>query len=250
MKIQLALVFSVFATAGSFAAVGDSIDSLATLSGRTYRGVTIAQVTPDGVFFRHANGAGKVLFSDLPSDVRQRLGYDAKKAETYEKERAEKRERERLACIERDKEIAKAKASAFTAAAAQANMIRAQYSAAACQPAAYGYNMTYPVIWGFGGGYGWYTDRVASPSYGGRAYYKVRRPLNAMGAGGQPFGARQITHGAPPYSGAYSGTVRFSNGVPALNSSFSPTPAMLQSPGVRGTATGPVNITLPAGRGR
>ena len=81
MKIQLALVFSVLATAASFAAVGDNIDSLATLSGKTYREVTIAQVGPDGVFFRHSNGAGKVLFSDLPGDVRQRLGYDSKKAE-------------------------------------------------------------------------------------------------------------------------------------------------------------------------
>ena len=251
MKIQIALVFSVFATAAGFAAVGDNIDSVSTLSGRTYRDVTIAQVGPDGVFFWHSHGAGKVLFADLAGDVRQRLGYDSKKAESYEKERAERRERERLACIERDTAIAKAQASASLAAAAQANAIRAQYSVAAAQQATnYGYGMTYPMIWGFGGGYGWYTDRVPSPCYGGRASYTIKRPLNPFCVGNQPLVTRQITHGAPPYSGTYSGPVRFSNGVPALNSSFRATQAGRQPPVVRGTATGPVNITLPARSGR
>jgi hypothetical protein len=251
MKIQLALVFSLLATTAGFAAVGDRVDSLATLSGRTYRDVTIAQVGPDGVFFRHSNGAGKVLFTDLAGDVRQRMGYDSKKAESYEKERAARRERERLACIKRDGEIAKARASASLAAVAQANAIRAQYIVAAAQQAPnYGYGMTYPMIWGFGGGYGWYTDRIPSPGYGGRAFYTVKRPLNPSCVGNQPFSTRQITRGAPPYSGTYSGPVRFSNGVPALNSSFSATPAGRQPPVVRGTATGPVNISLPARSGR
>lgn len=259
MKIQFALVFSVLATAAGFADVGDNITSLTTLSGKTYRGVLIAQVTSDGVLFRHANGAGKVLFSDLPGDVKQSLGYDPIKAESLEKEAAARRERAHLACIERDTEIAKAQAGASIAAASLGRVTQALYAVAASQQAAStGNDVMYPFVYGFGG-YGWYTVRVPSPSYGGRAFYTVRRQVGPAGigassliqgnmaapnrcppdnthrtanitlmsgpgtnrSGGQPFSAGQITTGGP-YSGASSSRTAFTNGVPALNSSFVP----------------------------
>jgi len=260
MKIKLALVLSILATAPSFADVGDGSNSITTLSGRTYRGVAIAEVKPDGVFFRHSNGAGKVLFSDLPSDVRQSLGYDAKKAESYEKEIAARRERERLASIERDKEIAKAQASASAASAAQARLIQAQYIAAADQQSAnYGYGMSYPIVWGYGGGYGgsygggygrggstgWYNERIPSPSYGGRAYYTVKRPVPSTSPYVQPFSAGRSTHGGP-YSPGHEGKARFTNGVPALSSSFSHAPARHSGPAVTGTGSRPIGSSRPA----
>lgn len=268
MKTQLALVFSVLATAASLADVGDNITSLTTLSGKTYRGVLIAEVNPDGVLFRHSAGAGKVLFSDLPSDVRQSLGFDSKKLETYEKDLAARRERERLALIERDKEVAKAQATAFTAAAAQANVVQAQYALAASQQSsASNYGLGYPVVWGLGGGYGWYTDRIPSPSYGGRAFYKVKRQVGITGGGPRissadfaenrcrptvtayhsiPAGPGRTPHHVP-YSGNYSGTSAYTNGVPALNASFVPSHSAARPPVM---PAAPARSAPPAGRGR
>lgn len=269
MKTKLVLVFSALATAVSLADVGDNITTLTTLSGKTYRGVLISQVSPDGVLFRHANGAGKVLFSDLPGEIRQALGYDAKKAEAYEKDLTDRRERERLACIDRDKEIAKAQASAFTAAAAESNMIQAQYIAAASQQGGYGYGESYPVAYG----YGWYNQgpgRFASPTNGGRgygnsdrqpdqpqgvycgtAYRTIKGNPNANRNEGQPFSAGQIKTGVP-YSGTNPGTARFTNGVPALGTSFAPSRAPSRAPGGMGAGgrPTPTGAPSPAGRGR
>lgn len=213
MKIQLALVFSVIATSVGFADVGDNVTSITTLSGKTYRGVLVAEVNPDGVLFRHANGAGKVLFSDLPSDLRQALGYDAKKAEVYEKDLTARRERERLACIERDKEIARSQASAYNAAAAQARVAQVQYAAIASQ-SSYGYGYNYPVAIGWNG-------------WGGYRHAATTRTTNHATA--IPFRAGQISSGVP-YAG--TGNARFTNGVPALGSSFVPAQPRAHAPAV------------------
>ncbi|MBX7208381.1 MAG: hypothetical protein K1X78_08735 [Verrucomicrobiaceae bacterium] len=216
MKTKLVLVFSAVATA-CLADVGDVVNSFTTLSGRTYRAVTIAQVQPDGVTFRHSRGAGKVLFSDLPADLRRQLGYDAKKADAYEKDLMARRERERLACIERDKELAKARASASAAAAAQARACEARYAAVAMLGGGVtdsggmltGYTYPWALDW-----YGWLGNHPR------RALGFDRRTPAA--SGGHPFSAGQIVNG-PAYSGATHGA-RFTNGVPALGSSFSAAP--------------------------
>lgn len=222
MKTKLTLVFCALAAAAS-ADVGTTASVVTTLSGKTYRSVQISQVTPDGVYFRHANGAGKVLYADLPADIRENLGFDAKKAEVYEKDCAERRAKERLAAIERDKEAAKAQANAAIAYAAQANVATAQLALATAQQAAagaygYGYASTYPVVWG-SGGWGWYDERVPSPSYGGRAYYTVRRWVRQPYTFQEPFRAGQIASSVP-YSPNQVGNAPFTNGVPALGASF------------------------------
>lgn len=212
MKTQLALVFSILAASDLHADVGDNITSITTLSGKTYRGVLVAEVNPDGVLFRHANGAGKVLFSDLPSDLRQALGYDAKKAEAYEKDLATRRERERLACIERDKEIARSQAGAYNAAAAQARVAEVQYAAMVGQQG-YGIGYNYPVAIGWDGWRG---------GHRGAATTRTAKPAAAI-----PFRAGQISSGVP-YAG--TGNARFTNGVPALGSSFVPSQLRPQAP--------------------
>ena len=158
MKAKLILVITTLAASSALADVAEDLHTFTTLSGKTYRGVLVAQVSPDGVSFRHSNGAGKVLFADLPSEVRQSLGYDAGKAEAYEKDLAARRERERIARMDRDKEVAKAWAGASAAAAAQAGALQAQYIAAMSQQQAStaGGSFGWPV-WG---GYGW--ERIQS----------------------------------------------------------------------------------------
>lgn len=148
MKIKLILAASLFAHCAAVADQGEAV-TLRTLSGKTYRGVTIAKVDPDGVCFRHSNGAGKILFSDMPSDLRHDFGYDAKKAAAYEKDIETRKEKARTARIERDREVAKAHAAAYEAAAAQARLATAaEYRVAAVQGAGMGYGA---IPWGLGG---------------------------------------------------------------------------------------------------
>lgn len=62
------------------------LEKIITLTGKTYRQCEIVRVYPDGVSFTHANGAAKVLFTDLSQELRQRLGYDPAKAAVYQRE--------------------------------------------------------------------------------------------------------------------------------------------------------------------
>jgi hypothetical protein len=79
-------------TAAAALAHAAPIAKITTLTGKTYRQCQIVRVHPDGVSFRHADGAAKVLFTDLSKEWRARLGYDADKAAAYQQELADKRE--------------------------------------------------------------------------------------------------------------------------------------------------------------
>jgi hypothetical protein len=85
-----------------------TIEKLTTLAGKTYRQCEIFQVHPDGVSFTHAKGAAKVLFTDLPKEWRDRLGYDPKKAAAYAQGLEEKRRKEEEARAEIQKQRAQA----------------------------------------------------------------------------------------------------------------------------------------------
>ena len=87
-------LFLLALTAMLPATVMATIDRITTIRGKSYRQCEIVRVHPDGVSFTHANGAAKILFTDLPESWRKRLGYSPAKAEAYEKELAEKRERQ------------------------------------------------------------------------------------------------------------------------------------------------------------
>jgi hypothetical protein len=84
-------------TAAATLAHAAPIAKITTLTGKTYRQCQIVRVHPDGVSFRHANGAAKVLFTDLSKEWRTRLGYDADKAAAYQRELADKREADKAA---------------------------------------------------------------------------------------------------------------------------------------------------------
>lgn len=76
--------------------------TLLSLKGVLYEEVTVRKVEPDGLSIMHKNGATKVLFKDLPLDVRQKYDYDEKKAEEYAKSMAE--QQQRVAAAENAKE--------------------------------------------------------------------------------------------------------------------------------------------------
>lgn len=89
MKALAPALLILLATAPLSAA---GIDKITTLLGKTYRQCEIVKIHPDGVSFTHANGAAKVLFTDLSTEWRTRLGYDAAKAEAYQRELEQRRQ--------------------------------------------------------------------------------------------------------------------------------------------------------------
>lgn len=62
--------------------VGSSLcfgENITTLKGKTYTGVTVQYVEPDGIMIKHSAGLGKVFFSELSPELRDKYGYDPEK---------------------------------------------------------------------------------------------------------------------------------------------------------------------------
>ena len=94
-------------TATAILAHATPIAEIKTLRGKTYRRCEIVRVHPDGVSFTHANGAAKILFTDLPKSWRTRFGYDPEKAAAYETEVNERRKKIAAARAREDAELSR-----------------------------------------------------------------------------------------------------------------------------------------------
>ncbi len=97
--------------APSPAASHAEVTTITTLRGRSYHQCRISQVHPDGVSFFHANGAAKILFTELPESMRQKFGYSKQRAEEFQREQAtrqflerERQEKARLEAAERQRQ--------------------------------------------------------------------------------------------------------------------------------------------------
>src|SRR4051812_34416926 len=75
--ITLALAAAVFAA--------DSLppNELTTLKGKTYRGVKVTKIEPDGIRIVHDGGLAKVVMEELPESWRERFNFDPAAAEQY-----------------------------------------------------------------------------------------------------------------------------------------------------------------------
>lgn len=108
MMKTLLLLFTLLLSATQAA----PISQITTLRGKVYRQCEVVKVHPDGVSFTHAQGAAKVLFTDLSKEWRRRLGYDAGKAAAYQEELTEKRAEEKAARAKQEEARFKALAEA------------------------------------------------------------------------------------------------------------------------------------------
>lgn len=63
-------------------AVGEKLEQFVTAK-KTYQNVTIKAVDPEGIDFIHADGAARVLFSDLSDEWKTRFDYDEKDAASF-----------------------------------------------------------------------------------------------------------------------------------------------------------------------
>lgn len=100
-------------------AVGEKIDQLQIIKGKTYKDVTIREVNEKGMSILHAGGLARIPLANLPYKLRKRFGYDPKKAAEEVKkeqetaraqvaERTKANEKTREARMEKDREHAQA----------------------------------------------------------------------------------------------------------------------------------------------
>lgn len=147
MKSSFALFLGLLLTVPAIADLGTG-NVISTVHGKTYRGVVILDMQPDGFTFTHSNGSGRLLFADLPADVRKELGYDEKRAAEFEKARAEKKQKEREMLIERQRAAAQANALARSAEMERLIVLEQQYAVALNNQyaAAAASGFSYPVL--------------------------------------------------------------------------------------------------------
>ncbi|SKA96953.1 hypothetical protein SAMN02745166_02504 [Prosthecobacter debontii] len=172
------------------------LEEITTLTGKTYRQCEIVKVYPDGVSFTHADGAAKVLFTDLSQEWRERLGYDPAKAAAYELEQAERREKQAEARRELDRQQTEAMLLAQQIELARLRGIEAQARSQqlAVAKAPLPNPPLVPVLPELGATFD-------SSDYRGVGY-RDSNIENAYGYGGYPYGAYgayPIYRGCPPY---------------------------------------------------
>jgi len=63
-------------------------EDLTTTDGKTYTGVTVTKVDPDGLRIAHSSGTAKVPFEKLSDEIQKKHGYDPFNA--YDHAQAEK----------------------------------------------------------------------------------------------------------------------------------------------------------------
>jgi hypothetical protein len=61
-------------------------EEIREVDGTTYRKARVTQVDPDGVVISHEKGVAKVDFVKLPPEMRQRFGYDERKAGIFRRQ--------------------------------------------------------------------------------------------------------------------------------------------------------------------
>jgi len=82
--------------------------TLTTTTGRAYQQCRIVKMEPDGVSFRHANGAGKILFKDLTKELREHFDYDPVRAQAHEEKLKADKAKERAEKVKKAQEILQA----------------------------------------------------------------------------------------------------------------------------------------------
>ncbi len=189
MKSPLLVACCVAWVVSPLAAAPEKIAELTTLHGRTYRECRISQVHPDGVSFFHANGAAKVLFSDLSDTWKKKFGYNPQRAEEYQRELAtrqflerERREQARAEAAERERQAFEARLRFLERAALlqeQRLLWQQQQLAAVSFPVAAG---PAPAI-GWPGTYYGPLNEIHGPAFGGARWARRGGRLASIGSG-------------------------------------------------------------------
>lgn len=159
MKLHHLIVFSALLGGAFTTAARAEVLDLTTVTGKTYKQCRVIQMDPDGVMFRHAAGAGKVLFKDLIKPLRDHFGFDPATLQAHEDKIKEEKAKARKLAEERARELMKQRQEAVNLALERQALFVLQQAAAVAQQ----YNQSYNVnnVGGFvslggtfdGGGY-------------------------------------------------------------------------------------------------
>jgi hypothetical protein len=63
-------------------------DDIRQIDGTTYHRARVTQVDPDGIVILHEKGTVKIEFAKLPPEMRERYGYDERKAGIFRRQQA------------------------------------------------------------------------------------------------------------------------------------------------------------------
>lgn len=58
-------------------------ETLTTLDGKTYTGVSVTKTTPAAISISHSSGISKIPFANLPSEIQKKYGYDPARAAAF-----------------------------------------------------------------------------------------------------------------------------------------------------------------------
>lgn len=87
-------------------------ENLTTLDKQTFQNYRVVKTEPDGIIIMHAQGGGKVAFTNLPPELQKQYGYDPIKAAELAKKQEKIRKLGRLGAVYRLSELEQAKTEA------------------------------------------------------------------------------------------------------------------------------------------
>lgn len=140
MKLHHLFVFSALLGGAMCSDARAELIDLTTVTGKTYRQCRVVRMDPDGVLFRHANGAGKVLFQNMTKPLREHFGFDPAKLKAHEAKVKADKANERKIAEERAREVMKQREEAVERALDHQALYALQQVAALAQ-ANQGYNL-------------------------------------------------------------------------------------------------------------
>ena len=96
----------------SFSIWSAHAEDLTTLDKQTFQNYRVVKTEPDGIIIMHAQGGGKVAFTNLSPELQKQYGYDPAKAAELAKKQEKIRKLGRLGAVYRLSELEQAKAEA------------------------------------------------------------------------------------------------------------------------------------------
>lgn len=216
MKLHSLLTFSAVLLLSTPTLLRAEVVDLTTVSGKTYRQCRIIKIETDGVMFRHASGAGKVLFKDMTKNWRDHFGFDPVKARAQEEKVATERKKAREIALQRAHEAAKARQEAFERQM-EAQALANFQNALAQNNASYLTNGWVAISGGL-------PTSGIGPAVDGRGYYQAGRGYHSYpGCVGNVTGYNHLGRAHGHHGLPHAGTRYFSTGCQTgFNTGFTP----------------------------
>ena len=102
-----------------------------TIKGKEYKNASVSRVEPDGIVIKTHSGISKIYFTELPTDVQKRFGYDAanlaEQAAKFQKQQGERQEKQKNAEADLKQSLEQSQAAEQRAAQSYKSATKALY---------------------------------------------------------------------------------------------------------------------------